>query len=219
MLALRLGPSQLFSLAWISGRPCHPRWLHDPKGGWARWEGAPLPQRREPEQQERQTQDIVYSDFKHRGINYHEQKHQELKSQDSQKHDSKHYQSRHQGLSLFEELFPEEVKRPSDLDRQSSVLDQQIPRLPPPDLDDVDEQENLRDDRNRSGKLTKAASKAALRRWDIAILVMQRASKSLDESDFRRIAPKGQHIEDWKGPGDPLKGLILNNLPTTSLIY
>ena len=44
------------------------------------------------------------------------------------------------------------------------------------------------------------------RLWDLAILVLSRASSSLLNDDFRRIAPRGHHIDDWKGPGDILKG-------------
>ncbi|MCJ1261358.1 hypothetical protein MMC22_001222 [Lobaria immixta] len=54
----------------------------------------------------------------------------------------------------------------------------------------------------------------SLRQFNLAVLVIRRASKSLVESDFRRIAPKGQHIDDWKGPGDILKVIPARDLST-----
>lgn len=47
----------------------------------------------------------------------------------------------------------------------------------------------------------------SLRQWNISVLVIRRASRSLIESDFRRVAPKGQHIDDWKALGDILRGI------------
>jgi len=37
-------------------------------------------------------------------------------------------------------------------------------------------------------------------------MVLRNASKSLSENDFRRVVPKGRHIEGWKGQGDIMKG-------------
>lgn len=39
------------------------------------------------------------------------------------------------------------------------------------------------------------------------VLVLQNASKSFVESDFRRLVPSGQHIKGWKGEGDILKSI------------
>lgn len=53
----------------------------------------------------------------------------------------------------------------------------------------------------------------SLRQWNISVLVIRRASRSLIESDFRRVAPKGRHIDDWKGLGDILRGILQPHSP------
>ena len=109
--------------------------------------------------------------------------------------------------SLLEELFPEEV--PKDSDQVYRLYDdgQKVPRLPLPEVDEFPEEFENEFDRERSQpqRVTKAAAANALRRQRLAVLSLEMGSKSLVESDFRRIAPKGQHIGDWTGPGDFLK--------------
>lgn len=113
-------------------------------------------------------------------------------------------------LSLFEELFPEEIDNHKSHQVGSRSKEEPIPRLPLPNVDEVDRP--YQDDRTE-GQVQHDGipredfmERDSLRQWNLAVLVIRRASKSLVESDFRRIAPKGQHIDDWKGPGDILKG-------------
>lgn len=113
--------------------------------------------------------------------------------------------------SLLEELFPEEIQ--GDGGRDPKIYDdvQSVPRLPLPEVDDLSEGFYLESDLERAqpNKLTKAAAAAkAFRHQQLVVLSLDTGSKSLVESDFRRIAPKGQHIDDWTGPGDILKSAL-----------
>jgi hypothetical protein len=115
-------------------------------------------------------------------------------------------------LSLLEELFPEEIGKATSSD-SSDESDEAIPRLPPLEFEDEDE---LYDDaQNRlseEDQMARVASKDALHQWNLAVLVINRASKSLSEGDFRRIAPRGQHISEWRGLGDFLKGELTQDV-------
>ena len=107
---------------------------------------------------------------------------------------------------MFEELFPEEAEKEA---AQPNGKETTIPRLPLPELDEVfeDYQDDLDGGTLPPQRVTRAAAADAFRQDQLAVLALQLASKSLDESDFRRIAPRGKHIKDWTGPGDILKGL------------
>ena len=109
--------------------------------------------------------------------------------------------------SLLEELFPEEVRKEGDQGSDSYDYAQKVPRLPLPEVDDTLGRFEHESDRERSQpqSVTKAAAANAFRQQQLAVLLLETSSKSLIESDFRRIAPKGQHIDDWTGPGDILK--------------
>ena len=111
-------------------------------------------------------------------------------------------------LSLFEELFPEEVEKH---ETKESADDPKVPALPKLllpgiDIDDGGFEDGYVKRRKPEEETTKIASTDAYRHWNLAILVFQVASPSLVESDFRRIAPKGQHLRDWVGPGDIFRG-------------
>ncbi|KAI9848581.1 MAG: hypothetical protein M1837_007250 [Sclerophora amabilis] len=43
------------------------------------------------------------------------------------------------------------------------------------------------------------------RRKELTVVILQNASKWLNESDFRRLVPRGKHIEDWRHEGDILQ--------------
>ena len=117
-------------------------------------------------------------------------------------------------LSLLEELFPEEV--PKDNNQNFELCDdgQKVPRLPLPEVEDFQEDFEHESDRERSQprRVTKAAATNAFRQQQLAVLALEEGSKSLIESDFRRIAPKGQHIDDWTGPGDILKSELKRHI-------
>lgn len=114
-------------------------------------------------------------------------------------------------LSLLEELFPEEIDNRKSHQVGSQSKERSIPRLPLPTVNEADPlyQDDYTDRLIQHDGLSRVAfmERDSLRQLNLAVLVIRRASKSLVESDFRRIAPKGQHIDDWKGPGDILKGI------------
>jgi len=110
-------------------------------------------------------------------------------------------------VSLFEELFPEEARKESASEKELKPQNLNIPKLSLPVLDEDDSfgDEYIRG-RTADNDKVNAASEDAFRSWNPTILVFQVASPSLIDSDFRRIAPKGQHISEWTGPGDYFKG-------------
>lgn len=100
--------------------------------------------------------------------------------------------------SLFDELFSEQIKETG-----KSI---EIPRLPLSDIDHLDPLPLHQQTRKKlANKLTEAAAQRSVKQWNPAVLVLSRASKSLVDTDFRRVAPKGRHIGEWTGPGDILK--------------
>ena len=105
-------------------------------------------------------------------------------------------------LSLLKELFPEEVRK--DGHRDTIVHD--VPRLRLPEVDEQSERFDYRSGREalQIRRVTSVAAATAFRQERVAVLLLATGSKSLVESDFRRIAPKGQHI-GWTGLGDILK--------------
>ena len=110
-------------------------------------------------------------------------------------------------LTLLEELFPEEISKLAALSI-SDADEEPVPRLPLPEFDDDDESyddaSNLRI--SDEAWMPAVAAKNVRQEWNLAALVVHRASKSLNENDFRRIIPRGTHIDEWRGPGDFLKG-------------
>lgn len=138
----------------------------------------------------------------------------ELRSKDEDSQhvpDRKHKRSsKTPTLSLFEDLFPEEAARQGLNKNSVDQQNKEVPRLPLPEM--IEDDGGFEDEYVRGRKLdsetAEAASKDAYHLWKPSILVFQAASPSLDESDFRRIAPRGQHIEEWVGPGDFFKGTL-----------
>lgn len=115
--------------------------------------------------------------------------------------------SQPQRVSLFDELFPEEEETSQPTTYQSEHDELHVPRLPLSDIDHLDPYPTSSGSlKGPSKKRTEAAAQGAPKQWDPAVLVLNRASKSLVDADFRRIAPKGRHIGEWTGPGDILKG-------------
>lgn len=109
--------------------------------------------------------------------------------------------------SLFDELFPEDKDKSQPNSNRLHDEELHVPRLPLSDIDHLDPYPASSGRlRGPSKKRAEGAAQGAPKRWDPAILVLDRASKSLVDADFRRIAPKGRHIDEWTGPGDILKG-------------
>lgn len=115
--------------------------------------------------------------------------------------------SQSQQASLFDELFPEEKEGSQPTTNRPEHDELHVPRLPLSDIDHLDPYPASSGGlRGPSKKRAEAAAQGAPKQWDPAVLVLNRASKSLVDADFRRIAPKGRHIGEWTGPGDILKG-------------
>ena len=112
--------------------------------------------------------------------------------------------------SLFAELFPEEVQKKGASQTLSEDTNPTVPPLPLPTIKELLEGVEFYSPRSRSHsrETSKAASSDAYKHKKIAVLVLGLASKSLIECDFRRIAPKGTHIDGWTGPGDILAGVL-----------
>ena len=110
-------------------------------------------------------------------------------------------------LSLLEELFPEEVQRDGGRDSRFLNRTADVPRLPLPEVADQSErfEHDPDHEREQPKRVSKIAAANAFRQQQLAVLSLGTVSKSLIESDFRQIAPKGQHIDNWTGPGDILK--------------
>ena len=111
-------------------------------------------------------------------------------------------------VSLLEELFPEEAKQLKMLSATSQEAFPDMPRLPPPEFpelgDDYDEARTP--ERLKSQLVSRDATSKAFRQENPTVLIFSRASKAMTEDDFRRIAPRGAHIEEWRGPGDIMRG-------------
>ena len=110
--------------------------------------------------------------------------------------------------SLFAELFPEEAQKNGN---SQPLNDESASKFPPLELPTVAELlegvEGYHPTHLTHSRATsKEASNDAKSHKKTTLLVLEVASKSLVESDFRRIAPKGEHIAGWTGLGDILRG-------------
>lgn len=126
-----------------------------------------------------------------------------------------------QKVSLFEELFPEETRKRGNCTLNIEEKYHDVPRLPFPEVGEGfgKNQGDLDRSRVRSEHVASQATAEAFRQERLAVLVLQIASKSLIESDFRLVAPKGEHIARWTGPGELLKGMRrANRLHTSSTL-
>lgn len=106
-------------------------------------------------------------------------------------------------VSLAEELFPERQNNGGDKEPLSEAVDEKDLFLPLPSLEEL-----LADQKKASRPRIKtdAASQNAVKQENCAVLLLQSASTSLVENDFRLLCPKGKHIEGWTGLGDVEKG-------------
>ena len=118
--------------------------------------------------------------------------------------------SKQQKVPLLEELFPERIQHSTSTKANAQVEGFRVPRVSILESGKsiVESRSGDGSSENQAIEVTKTASKQALRQTNLTFLVLHTASKSLIESDFRRIAPKGEHL-DWTGPGDILDGAYL----------
>ncbi|KAI9645275.1 hypothetical protein NHQ30_006010 [Ciborinia camelliae] len=112
--------------------------------------------------------------------------------------------------SLFEELFPEE-RLPPSLPRSPRFKPPPLvrsPKLPmfewTSNIETFNEAEvrrraaeKERKDWNIVGKERGREAEDAHQRREASVLILNCASKTLEESDFFRLSPKGEHIEGW----------------------
>ena len=133
-----------------------------------------------------------------------------------------------QELTHFEELFPFEAAQERARKAQAQIQaqdpqDQITPHHRPLEFSHVESTDNsllsLLDDEDHSTPIkpspssfsspppfsTQPSQRLSLDPLVAVMLVLNTASPSLSEADFRRIAPKGKHIKEWTGPGELLK--------------
>ena len=121
--------------------------------------------------------------------------------------------------SLIEQLFPEETKR---YDAAKAKREREIPRLP---LEMPGEGQTRIDRVERvSPRISEFESRKAMQKRkemefqakatsQTSVLVLLNASKNLTEDDFRRLIPKGEHLDGWRME----QGDILNIIPGRNL--
>lgn len=115
--------------------------------------------------------------------------------------------------SLFEELFPEETQRiptrtPSSPKHPRVPSRSKFPKLPTFDWTnniEIFSEDELRRralekekrDWEIVGKDRGKEAEDAQQRREASVLILQCASSTLEESDFFRLSPRGEHIEGW----------------------
>ena len=105
--------------------------------------------------------------------------------------------------SLLEELFPEQAKDHQRVPRNELKQQKAEAVFDPPIFDEFQD-EFLPTSPPNEDNMRGPTSKATLND-KTTILVLEGGDPNLSEADFRRIAPKGWHIEEWRGREDPLK--------------
>ena len=118
-------------------------------------------------------------------------------------------------LSLLEELFPVEAKRAKrmmvGLTGRKGPYKTEIDRLDPPEIEDSHNLDETAEDdtKARSSAATQTASQASMRADYLTVLVHYGANPDLADADYQRVIPRGTHIQEWRGPGDIVKGKTL----------
>ncbi|KAK5169511.1 uncharacterized protein LTR77_005487 [Saxophila tyrrhenica] len=118
--------------------------------------------------------------------------------------------------SLFEQLFPDQ-QTPPDPPQQDP---REVPPLPTtveqrPASDMQKPRKTVRQDQDLPLSWQREAAEADAGKEAIKVLVLRNASKNLVEDDFRRLVPRGQHMEGWKmEQGDIIKHIPGRNWRT-----
>ncbi len=102
--------------------------------------------------------------------------------------------------SLYEQLFPNQGGRTDDGLNKKREEPLGMPLVRPHMSISIKDKRRVRPDRPpSSSELLHRAVQAQDRELgpQVSVLVLCNASKNLVEDDFRRLAPKGQHIEGW----------------------
>lgn len=97
--------------------------------------------------------------------------------------------------SLLEELFPEANAPVSNEPVEDKV---QYPKLHPPSSNRLIRPETVKPPKDPKQQIVDSFTKSG---ENITVLQLQHCSTELSESDFRRLIPKGKHIEVWNRDG------------------
>ncbi|CAF9924572.1 MAG: hypothetical protein GOMPHAMPRED_003681 [Gomphillus americanus] len=120
--------------------------------------------------------------------------------------------------SLLEELFPEEATKLLEVEESSRKLQSltEAPKLPLPTLEDLQDDSILMTRPQPLPRLMSILPQEPLQPIP-SMLVLENAMPNLVEADFRRISPRGKHIEEWKSVFDPIAiAPVRVELPTES---
>ncbi|MCJ1306766.1 hypothetical protein MMC25_000409 [Agyrium rufum] len=123
------------------------------------------------------------------------------------------------GLSLREELFPEEAKLKADIAKQTRQKRKKLGRL---SLDIVNPDANSDGFLATKQQLADRKPQPSTSKPTPTVLLLSNASPCLEQSDFLRIIPRGQHIEEWRGAADFLQvipGRTISTLAPNGLYY
>lgn len=112
--------------------------------------------------------------------------------------------SRPKTVSLVDELFPDKPTQPNETSDNTGS----VPRL---QIEDKRPSGCHKDTKTKSAsELREEASKQHLAYEELGreptVLLFRNASTSLVEEDFRRLIPKGKHIQEWQNNGQYVKG-------------
>lgn len=111
-------------------------------------------------------------------------------------------------VSLYDELFSKGNEQTPTTPIETSNQEIEIPRLPLPSLGQFDTFSHRSDTSQQPvTKAAEASTQGSVRQWEPAVLTLSHASKSLVDSDFRRIMPKGRHIQELAGGGEIMRGV------------
>ncbi|KAI8936781.1 hypothetical protein NX059_006027 [Plenodomus lindquistii] len=131
--------------------------------------------------------------------------------------------------SLLEELFPEATSTPPPSAPVDKKRDQ-YPKLEPPEAPRLSrlsmaQKKTLSKAERFKQKQAELAESFQKKMEDITILQLAYCSTELTETDFRRLIPKGQHIEGWRRGGEFFKiipgrdPLSLERMPFYYLLF
>ena len=117
-----------------------------------------------------------------------------------------------EALSLYDELFPEERRHAKERRRKAEERLDKLPAFkwnmdPKPRRSVEKDREKKSNESNRFRAIAQSAVPALeqahapfwgrARGREASVLILRAVSKTLEESDFFRIGPKGGHIEGW----------------------
>ncbi len=126
-------------------------------------------------------------------------------------------------ISLFDDLFPEESRARQEQQKEAEDMLEKLPAFHydvKPQAVGIEEAKRLREE--ELGRIVPFIDQQQIRDLTAvtqSVLVLKACSKTLEESDFFRLGPKGAHIEGWIG--QILKGRLITHLsfPTSKTYF